>query len=135
MTREEMLAKVDAAYHARRTGDFAALGDVVAADAVFDYAGDQTMLAAVPGTGGAAVADVARTLFEQIEMHALERVQAVAEDNRVAILWRTTLAPAGGKPFDTMMFDLWEFDAEGRICRGTQFLDTAKVVDVMRAQD
>jgi hypothetical protein len=29
------------------------------------------------------------------------------------------------------MFDLWEFDDEGLICCGTQFLDTAKLVAEM----
>jgi hypothetical protein len=30
------------------------------------------------------------------------------------------------------MFDLWEFDEDGLICCGTQFLDTAKLVAEMQ---
>ncbi len=75
---------------------------------------------------------VARELYETIEIRSLERVQAVAEDNRVAILWNTMLVTPGGEPFETQMFDLWEFDPSGRICKGTQFLDTAKLVAELR---
>jgi ketosteroid isomerase-like protein len=32
------------------------------------------------------------------------------------------------------MFDLWEFGDDGRICRGTQFVDTAKFIEAMRAR-
>lgn len=132
MQRDDMLAKVEAAYQARRTGDFAALEAIVSPDASFSYGGEQALLAAVPGSGVGDVRQVARELFETIEIRALERVQAVAEANRVAILWNTTLATPGGAPFDTQMFDLWEFDEAGKICKGTQFLDTAKLVAELR---
>ena len=133
MQREDMLAKVEAAYRARRSGDFSQMEEIVAKDAAFSFAGEQSLLAAVPGSGGVGIQQAARELFDTIEMRELERVQAVAEDNRVAILWRTTLVPPGGRPFETLMFDLWEFDDSGKICRGTQFLDTAKVVQEMLA--
>jgi ketosteroid isomerase-like protein len=134
MQREEMLAKVEAAYEARRSGDFAALEAVVAPGAEFSFGGEQSLLASVPATvtGTGNVHEVARELFESIEIRELERVQAVAEGNRVAILWNTTLARPGGQPFATQMFDLWEFDDNGRICRGTQFVDTAKIVAEMQ---
>jgi ketosteroid isomerase-like protein len=132
MQREEMLAKVEAAYAARRSGDFAALEAVVSPDAVFSFGGEQDLLAAAPQSCDADVVQVARELFERIEIRSLEQVQAVAEGNRVAILWNTTLVAPGGEPFDTQMFDLWEFDPSGRICKGTQFLDTAKLVAEMR---
>src|SRR5437868_15309026 len=126
MQRDDMLAKVQAAYHARRAGDFAKLGEVVAPDAEFTTAGDETLVAALPGARGAGVHGAARELFDTIELRTLERLEAVAEDNRIAILWRTTAAVPGAEPFDTLMFDLWEFDDNGMICRGTQFVDTAK---------
>jgi ketosteroid isomerase-like protein len=132
MQREDMLAKVDAAYQARRSGDFAALEAIVAPDAAFAYAGEQSLLSALPGSGAGSVHRAAREIFEAVEMHSLERVQAVAEGNRVAILWKTTLAAPGGEPFETQMFDLWEFDENGMICCGTQFLDTARLVAEMQ---
>ncbi len=131
MQRDQMLAKVEAAYQARRTGDFAALEAIVAPDAVFSYGGEQSFLASVPASGAGSVHQAARELFETIEIRSLERVQTVAEDDRVAILWNTTLVPPGGQPFETQMFDLWEFDGSGRICKGTHFLDTAKLVAEM----
>jgi len=132
MQRDDMLAKVEAAYQARRTGDFAALEKVVSPDAQFSYGGEQSLLASVPGSGAGNVHQVARELFETIEIRSLERVHAVAEGNQVAILWNTTLATSGGEPFDTQMYDLWEFDETGRICKGTQFLDTARLVQEMQ---
>ena len=105
---------------------------VVSPDAEFSYGGEQSLLAAVPASGAVSVHQAARELFETIEIHELERVKEVAEGNRVAILWKTTLVAPGGQPFETQMFDLWEFDESGRICKGTQFVDTAKVVAEMQ---
>ena len=132
MEREDMLAKVEAAYAARRSGDFAALEAVVSPDAVFSYGGEQSFITSVPASGAGSVHQAARELYERIKIHHLQRVEAVAEGNRVAILWRTTLEAPGGQPFETHMFDLWEFDQSGKICKGTQFLDTAKLVAEMQ---
>ena len=132
MQREDMLAKVEAAYQARRTGDFDALKEVVADGAIFSYAGEESLLAGMPATGGVGVHEAARQLFETIELKTLERADAVAEGNRVAILWKTNVVVPGREPFDTLMFDLWEFDGSGKICKGTQFVDTAKFIEVMR---
>jgi ketosteroid isomerase-like protein len=128
MRREDMLAKVDAAYQARRTGDFAALEAVVSPEAVFSYGGEQSLLASIPASRAGSVRQAAQELYETIEIRKLERVTAVAEDNRVAILWNVTLIAPGSEPFDSQMFDLWEFNDSGLICKGTQFLDTAKIV-------
>ena len=132
MHRDDMRAKVHAAYQARRTGDFSTLQTIVAENAAFAFAGEQSLQAALPGSGGVSVHLAAKQLFDTIEMRDLEPMQVVAEDNRIAILWRTTLVPPGGEAFETEMFDLWEFDESGRICKGTQFLDTAKLIEVMR---
>jgi ketosteroid isomerase-like protein len=132
MQREDMLAKVEAAYHGRRTGDFSKFGEILAEDAAFTFAGDQSLLSMVPGSGGVGAHRTAQELFDKLEMRSLDRLDAVAEGNRVAILWQTTLVPPGGEPFETQLFDLWEFDESGRICRGTQFLDTAKLVEAMQ---
>lgn len=132
MQREDMLAKVDAAYHGRRTGDFSRFGEILAEDAAFTFAGDQSLLAVLPGSGDVGAHQTAQELFDKLEMRSLDRLDAVAEGNRVAILWKTTLARPGGESFETQLFDLWEFDDSGKICRGTQFLDTAKLIEVMR---
>ena len=128
MQRHEMLAKVEAAYEARRTGDFAALEAVASPNAVFAYGGEQNIPAWIPGLHSGSVRRAAEELYETIEIRKLEQVQVVAEDNRIAILWNATLVAPGSEPFDTQMFDLWEFDETGRICKGTQFLDTAQIV-------
>jgi ketosteroid isomerase-like protein len=132
MQREDMLERVRAAYNARRTGDFDKLRELVAENASWTLYGEESLLAGFPGTGGVDVHEAARQLFETIELRTLDRVDAVAEGNRVAILWKTTAAVPGSEPFETMMFDLWEFDAEGKICKGMQFVDTAKFIAAMR---
>ena len=131
MQREDMLAKVEAAYQARRTGNFSALQTIVSENAEFSFAGEQSLQAALPGSGGVGVHLAARQLFDTIKMPTLKPIEVVAEGNRIAILWHATLVPPGGEAFETDMFDLWEFDDEGRICKGTQFLDTAKLIAVM----
>jgi ketosteroid isomerase-like protein len=133
MQREEMLAKVEAAYQARRTGDFDKLRELVAEDAAFTTAGEQSLVGHMPGAGGVSVHKAARELFDTIELRTLDRLDAVAEGDRVAILWRTTVMVGGGQPFETLMFDLWKFDGEGKISQGMQFVDTAKFVEEMRA--
>jgi len=132
MQRDEMLAKVHAAYQARRTGTFEALRAIVADDAHFSFAGDESLLAGMPGSGGVGVHKAAEQLFEAIDLTELEPVEAVAEGNKISIMWKTTAVVPGGEPFETLMFDLWEFDDAGKICRGTQFIDTAKFAEVMR---
>ena len=133
MQREEMLAKVEAAYGARRSGEFEKLREIVAEDAVFSFAGEGSLLADMPGSGQITVHGAAKELYEAIELRELDQLAAVAEDNRVAILWRTKAAVRGGEEFETLMFDLWEFDGSEKICKGTQFIDTAKFVQVMRS--
>jgi ketosteroid isomerase-like protein len=132
MQRDDMVAKVEAAYQARRTGDFDKLRELVADDAAFTTAGEKSLVGALPGASGVSVHQAARELFDAVELRTLERLQAVAEDNRVAILWRTTAVVGDGEPFETLMFDLWEFDASGKISRGTQFVDTARFIQEMR---
>ena len=132
MEREEMLAKVEAAYDARRTGDFEALRKLAAEDAAFTTAGERSLVRALPGAGGVTVHQAAEELFKTIELRTLERLEAVAEENRIAILWRTTAAVGDGEPFETLMFDLWEFDASGKISKGTQFIDTARFIQEMQ---
>ena len=135
MQRDEMLAKVEAAYQARRSGDFAALAPIVADNAMFSLAGDETMLEAMPGgPSEIGVHHAAKQLFDMLELRSLERVDAVAEGNKVAILWKTTAAMPGSEPFETLMFDLWEFDDAGKIRKGTQFVDTARFIEAMRSQ-
>ena len=134
MQRDDMIAKVEAAYHARRFGKLETLHEIVAEDAAFTYAGDHALMAGVPGAGELGVHQAAQQLFETIELRTLDRIEAVAEGDKVAILWRTTVAVPDAEPFETLMFDLWEFDATGKICRGTQFLDTARLIEAMRQQ-
>lgn len=135
LQRDDMLARVRAAYEARRTGDFDALRELVAEHAAWSVAGEESLIAGFPGTGGADVHEAARQLFETIELRTLERVDALVEGNRVAILWKTTVVIPGSEPFETLMYDLWEFDGSGKISKGMQFVDTAKFVEAMRRRE
>ena len=68
MQREEMLAKVEAAYQARRTGDIPALDVVVAEGAAFSFAGEQSLLSRLPGSGDVGVHQAAAELHDSIEL-------------------------------------------------------------------
>ena len=48
-------------------------------------------------------------------------------------IWRATVSFAGRPGFETLLYDLFTFDDDGRIRSLLQFADTAQVVSEMRA--
>lgn len=133
MNREDMLAKVDTLYEGRTTGDRSKFGDVMADDATFSFSGEETLIAAFPGGRTSDPGQVAEALYQQIDMLGRECVQTFVEGNKLAVLWDTKLRVKGREPFRQMLFDIWEFDAEGKVCRGTQYQDTAKIIEEVKA--
>ncbi len=133
MDRDEMLAKVETLYQGRTSGDTSAFGDVLARDATFTYEGEASLIAAFPGGRAHDPREVAQALFDQIDMTDRTCVQTFVEGSKLAVLWETTLCVKGRKPFRQMLFDIWEFDDEGKIARGTQFQDTAKIIEEVKA--
>lgn len=131
MDREQVLEIIEAGYAARMRGDAAAVSRIWAAGASFELAGEKTLLGAFPAQGPAQPA--AQALIDLIEMSALERIDAVVEGTRAAILWRATMSFNGREPFVSLLYDLWELDESGKVRSLLQFADTARIAEEMRA--
>jgi ketosteroid isomerase-like protein len=128
MTRDEVLAAIDAAYAARQSGDLSAMSGFWAEDATFEFAGDPRLLPQFPGTTGPEDSEPAvAALMRFITMSRCERLQALVEGDRAVTLSRVTVSFAGRVPFETTICDLWHFDETGRIRSLVQFSDTARV--------
>ena len=133
MSRDEMLAKIDALYAGRASGDVSAFEEILTPDSEFRFAGDTTIVAAFPGGTTRDPTEVAQDLFAKIDMLDREQVSSVVEGNRVSVLTKATLRVPGREPFEHLMFDLWEFTDDGRIKNGMQFQDTAKIIAELKA--
>ena len=133
MNRDEMLAKVDTLYQGRTSGDMSKFGEVLAEGATFRYAGEESLIAAFPGGRTREPSEVAQALFEQIDMTDRTCVQTFVEGNKLAVVWDTELCVKGGKPFRQELFDIWEFGDDGKVIKGTQYQDTAKVIAEVKA--
>ena len=131
--REKVLATIDTAYAARRSGDMKALASVVAGNAVFELVGDKDLLSAFPAAGPMKLDDAARVFHDFVALPQLDRLAVVVEGRRAAILWRAELGFGDRAPFQTMLFDLWELDSQGRIIALTQFADTGRIAQEMAA--
>ena len=134
MDREQVLAIIDSAYEARMTNDREALKTFWAEGAEFDFAGETGLLEAFLGRAGPAPGQEAvESIMELVTMTAIERVQAVVEETRAAILSRAWVSFAGRAPFETLIYDLWELDDQGKVTALLQFTDTAKIASEMQA--
>ena len=133
MDRTAMLAKVEAIYAAREKGDFAVLDTALATGAEFSFAGADAITRRFPGGQAGSIEGVAKALFAALDMIERKQLHAIVEGRKAAVMWQCRFRLPGGQPFDAKLYDLWEFDDEGRICRGTQFFDTALLVAEMEA--
>ena len=131
MDREDMLKAIETLYEGRRTGDLEKFSEVLAEGAEFRFVGDDSITSAFPGGTDSDPNEVAQKLFEQLDMIERERGASVVEGNQVAVQFKAVLCAKGGEPFEHEMFDLWEFNDEGKITRGSQFQDTAKIIHEM----
>lgn len=134
MDREQVLAIIDAAYAARLAHDGEALKRFWAEGAVFELVGEAALLEAFPGsTGPSPGQQTVEEIMALVKMIAVERLDAVVEGHRAATLSRARVSFAGREPFETLLYDLWELDDEGKVSVLRQFADTAKVASEMRA--
>jgi ketosteroid isomerase-like protein len=133
MDRTAMLDKVEAIYAAREKGDFAVLDSVLAPGAEFSFAGADAITRRFPGGEAGSIEGVAKALFASLDLLEREQLHAIVEGRKAAVMWHCRFQLPGGQPFEGRLYDLWEFDDEERICRGTQFFDTALLVTEMEA--
>lgn len=132
MERDQRLASVETLYEGRRTGDLGAFAQVLAPDAVFRFAGEGSIIAEFPGGSNERPEEVAQALFDELDMLERRLISAVCDGPFLAVRFATVLRPKGGEPFEQELFDLWEFDDQGKIVSGTQFQDTAKIINEIR---
>lgn len=125
MEREAMLGAIEAAYAARVKGDVATMATYFTEDARFEIAGEKDLLERFPTGPGHAVS-VIGSLIELVTFHERETLQTVVEDNHVALLHRIRMSLGGREPFDSLVYDLWEFGEDGRAVGLRQFIDTAR---------
>lgn len=126
MDRAEILRVVDEAYAARARGDAAGAASCLAPGATFRLAGEASLLPGMPVGPG----DCARALdaiVDLVKFHGHERTAAVVEERRAAVLTTATLSVGDRPPVTVDLFDLWEFDADGKVASVTQFTDTARL--------
>lgn len=126
LSREQVLARIDDAYATRMRGDKAALAEFWADGARFEQPGDRRAFAGLYDRN-ADPQGLVEQIIDRIELHSVERVDAVVEGNRAAILWRSSLTVGDNGPVETMLYDLWELADDGRVRSLVQFLDTALV--------
>jgi ketosteroid isomerase-like protein len=133
MTRDEVLAIIDAAYAARIAGNLDTLHALGAPDGIFELAGETTLLRNFPVAGRVPALNAVKGLTDLIKMIEIERLDAVVEGNRAAVLSHARMSFAGREPFDTVLYDLIELDDDGRVCSMIQFGDTARYAAEMEA--
>ena len=134
MTRDEVLAAIDAAYAARAANDAEAMSKVWAEGATFELAGETELLENFPGSTGPVESQPAvEALMSLVAMSDIRRLDAVVEGNRAATLSKVTVSFSGRPPVETLLYDLWELDETGKVRSLLQFADTAKVVSELRA--
>lgn len=135
MNREDMLARIEILYKGRASGDLSRFPDALAPHAEFRIVGDGSVVMSLPGGKSEKPEDAAQDLFDKLDMLDRRMESATVEENRAAVHWRVIMRFKGGDPFELEMFDLWEFGEDGRITKGSQFFDTAKVMDEMDDAD
>jgi hypothetical protein len=133
MNRDEVLAVIDAAYAARVAGDVETLHALAADGGTFELAGETTLLRNFPLAGRVPSLSAVKGLTSLIEIIEIERLEAVVEGNRAAVLLHARMSFAGRAPFDTVLYDLIELDDDGRILSMIQFGDTARYATEMEA--
>ena len=132
LSRDEVLARIDEAYATRIRGDKAELAHLWADGARFEQPGDRAAFAALYDVE-ADPQSLVEQIIDRVEMHSVERVEAVVEGNRAAILWRASLSIGGEGPVATMLYDLWELDDDRRVKALVQFADTALIARMARS--
>ncbi len=128
--RAEILRTIDDAYAARARGDKQALALAWAPGAHYRLAGDTSLVSGFPTGPGEAVVTTA-DIIDLVEFRQFERIAAVVEDNKAAVLWRVTASVAGQPPVTTELFDLIEVDESGKLASMVQFCDTAALARLL----
>ena len=130
LDRAAVLKTIDEAYDARRRGDKAALAGYWAPDAVFRIGGGLPALAAFSKAKGSAKG-VVDEMIDLVTFHELHREEALVDGLKAAVRWRVVLSAKGGERAETELYDLFEFDTDGKVASLVQFGDTALIAKLL----
>ena len=126
MNRDAILETIDRFWKVRIAGDKAGLHAFMAPDATYEMVGAKAF-AAPALVGPARLAPAADGLIDAFKFHSVERLATMVEENRAGTVIRVEVSYRGGAPIETEAYDLWEFDATGKVKSLRQFVDTALV--------
>ena len=115
MSRERMLATIDAIYAERIAGLTDTMAAHLAPGATLYMAGEGQMAAAFGAPGPADFLAALATLNTAIAMKQVTRLTALAEGRRCAVLLKATVQFYDREPFETEIFNLWSFDEAGKV--------------------
>ena len=127
LTRDAMLSTIGRLYEARCNGDKDGIDAFLAPGAVFTLNGVHNAMADF-AEGPAAARGAIAQLIDRFTFHSVVRLTAVTEGERAAVHSRIVVSTGGGDPVTTEIFDLFTFDADGRVRSLVQFADTAMVM-------
>ncbi len=130
LTRDQVLASVDAIYSARVKGDKEAMGRLWAADATYQLVGEASILQAMPVTPQNAHASISQ-MIDTFTFHGVERIDAIVEGNRAAVVIRVIVSVPGDDQHETMLYDLWDLNGDGQATSLMEFSDTALVAAML----
>lgn len=135
MTRDEMIEAINTLYDGRASGDRSKFAEVLAPQADFRFVADGSVRMSLPGGKAKSPEEAAAELFEKLDLLDRRMESSTVEETRAAIHWRLVLRFRGGEPFEMEVFDLWEFNGDGLITKGSQWFDTAKLLEQMDDAD
>ncbi|MEP7351090.1 MAG: nuclear transport factor 2 family protein [Sphingorhabdus sp.] len=130
LDRSKVLDIIDGIYVARVAGDQAAMAAVWTDDASYQLMGDANILGA-PLTRQSNARQAVSELIDQFKFHSADRVDTLIEGNRAAVLMRITVSASDGGRHDTHVFNLWEFDDNGKARSVIEFTDTALIMSML----
>ena len=133
MERDEVRARLEAAYAARVAGDRPALEALFAQDARFEIAGAKSLIAAFPASGPMDMRTATAELMGTVSMEQPEIAALLIDGPRAAVHLRARMALKGLDPAETELCHLWEFDEAGKVRSLVEFVDTALLVREMAA--
>jgi ketosteroid isomerase-like protein len=110
----------------RIKGDKAQLRSFLAGDAIYEMIGASSFadkMQVGPTPAGPAI----DLLIDDFKFNGVERVGAIVEGRKAAVVNRLEVSFRGGAPVTTEACDIWEFDDAGKVKSLRQFVDTALV--------
>lgn len=128
--RAAILNTIDQLYARRTANDKAGVNALLAPGATYRIGADPTLVPMMP-VGPTDARAAIRALIDAVEFHHVERLEAVVDGDKAAVMWRVELSPAGGARVTTQLYDLWTMGEDGKLTSLVQFGDTALMAKLL----